>query len=147
MSTLLTSMETIVNPTPWLDRPRNAARVMAWANSLLGIVAILPNLMGIYLSVWGYLLCFGYWRIALGISRRPEWWWKFSIAYNGLLGTLTAIFLGMGLLDGGESLHFLVVVMLAWQLLAIHLSQRGLRTDVPWARAHRRRGLLPGTRG
>jgi hypothetical protein len=140
-------METIVNPTPWLDRPRNAARVMAWANSLLGIVAILPNLMGIYLSVWGYLLCFGYWRIALGISRRPEWWWKFSIAYNGLLGTLTAIFLGMGLLDGGESLHFLVVVMLAWQLLAIHISLRGLRTDVPWVRAHRRRGLLPGTRG
>ena len=133
MSTLLTSMETIVNPTPWLDRPRNAAKAMAYANTLLGIIAILPNLMGIYLSLWGYILCFGYWRIALGISRRPEWWWKFSLAYNGLLGALTAILFGMNLPDGGEDLH-LVVAILAWQLLALHLSLRGLRADVAWGR-------------
>jgi hypothetical protein len=141
MSTLITSMETIVNPTPWLDRPRNAAKVMAYANTLLGIIAILPNLMGFYLSLWGYILCFGYWRIASGSAGRPERWWKFSMAYNGLLGTLTVFLLAMDLPDGGEYLH-VFLAFLAWQIGAFHLSFRGNRADAA-------RGIpaIPGDRG
>lgn len=141
MSTLITSMETIMNPTPWLDRPRNAAKVMAYANTVLGIIAILPNLMGFYLSLWGYILCFGYWRIASGTAGRPERWWRFSVAYNGLLAAATAYFLGMDLLDGGEYVHFLVAI-LAWQIGALHLSFRGKRAD-----AVRATPAQPGGRG
>lgn len=134
MSTLLTSMETIVNPTPWLDRPRNAAKVMATVCTAMGAVAAPPSIYGI-LFLWpllftvpGYALLFAYCRVASGKSPNPGFWWNLSITYNTALAAITAYLAVMDLLDGGENLHTILAI-LAWQLFAIHLSLRGLRAD------------------
>lgn len=142
MSTLLTSMETIVNPMPWLDRPRNAARLMAGICSPIGFVAIFPSLYGLIL-LWpllfiapGYALLYGYFRIARGKCKDAGSWWTFSIAYNSLFACLTA-FLALQLradADIPATTWILLFLGLPWQLFAIHLSIRGRRADEnrPW---------------
>ena len=134
MSTLLTSMETIVNPTPWLDRPRKAAKLMAYLTTPLGIIALLPSLYGLVflwpllLIIPGYSLLIAYWAIAAGKDKRPVSRWNLSIGYNGVLAAFTLYFTVMDLLDQGGNLGSLVLT-LAWQLFAIHVSLRGRRAD------------------
>ena len=135
MSTLLTSMETIVDTTPWLDRPRNAAKVMAGVSTVLGVFTALPSIYVLLLifPLVGYALCIGYWRMALGFCKRPAFWWKTSMVYNGFLAIATFIILVAGAASGPAESLLWGIAMLAWQLFAIHLSYRGWQADSPWA--------------
>ncbi|MFM7182362.1 MAG: hypothetical protein ACKO2G_12980 [Verrucomicrobiales bacterium] len=136
MSTLLTSMETIVEEKPWLDRPRKAAKFMAISTSLLGLLAGYPWIVGAFLilplfvSVPGYALCAAYWRIAKGNVKDPSSLWKTSMAYNGLLTIATSFIIATTAQDGNMEGFLLSLAALAWQLLAIHVSLRGLRAAV-----------------
>lgn len=134
MSTVFTPMETLVDTHGWLDRPRNAAKLMAYVSTPLGILALLPSLYA-FILVWpflfiipGYTLLLAYWAIATGKSASPARRWYFSIVYNSVLAAFTFYLIVMDLLDIGGNLGVLVL-MLAWQLFAVRVSLRGRRAD------------------
>lgn len=131
MSTLLTTMETITETKPWLDRPRNAAKVMAGVSTLLGIVAAIPSIYVVILlfPLVGYALCVGYWKIALGTSGNPAFWWKTSLVYNGVLVIATIVVICSTIAELSPDTIFYPFALLAWQLIAFHLSRCGLHAD------------------
>lgn len=140
MPTMFHSLEEVVDPTPWLDRPGRASRVLAVAGALGGGCLAWPVAEAsgwwplVVLVFPGALLYLGYAWAGWVRPERPHALAATSLVFHFLVLGLALLWCGLS--PAGTQAKLPALALGVWGLTAIQLTHRawladGFRTHRP----------------